>query len=585
MLDFLRHVITSKYFFPALSVAIAIPAFRFMLRPGHYYNMQDDMQLIRQMEFESCLKDGQIPCRWTPRLGYGYGYPEFNFYPPLPYIIGQIFRTLKLSYLETVKYGAITQFICAALAMYLLVSSIFGRYGGLLASLFYTYAPYHALNIYVRGAYNEAWASVFFPLLFHFSRIFITKNRYSDLIFLSLSFCGLFLSHNPMALIFAPALFLWSLYWLFATRITGKRLTNVILGLTASGLLGISLSAFFTLPLIFESKYVQLDTMFKNYFDFRAHFVSLYQLFISNFWGDGPSVWQEADGMSFMVGYLHWIIPLFLIFYFLFQLVRYKKPPKNLVLPVGLILFALLYLFMTHQRSTFLWLILKPIQKIQFPWRFLNPALFLLSLSVGIIPQILNKFLLPKIFKLVLIAIMLITLVINFSHFYPVIHGRLSEKEKFSGQAWINQITSGIYDYLPKTAKIAAKTAAKEYVDLVDPPSAIPKITGQKHGTDWLFFNLTLDRQANVYVSQLAFPGFVVKDYGRKIPYKIDPELGRIVLNLDPGDHQLFIKLTNTPIRTIANYLSLISWILVISALFLWKNQPSKSSSKKPPRE
>ena len=66
------------------------------------------------------------------------------------------------------------------------------------------------------------------------------------------------------------------------------------------------------------------------------------------------------------------------------------------------------------------------------------------------------------------------------------------------------------------------------------------------------------------YCSRLAFPDFTL--YDRQIPlnFQIEPFLGRIRFELGPGNHQLFLKLRNTPIRTIANYLSLLSWVFLI---------------------
>jgi len=75
--------IGKKFLYPILLFILIIPAFCFLLKPG-YYNMHDDMQMMRQLEMEKCIKDGQIPCRWVPDLGYEYGYPLFNFYPPCP---------------------------------------------------------------------------------------------------------------------------------------------------------------------------------------------------------------------------------------------------------------------------------------------------------------------------------------------------------------------------------------------------------------------------------------------------------------------------------------------------------------------
>ena len=59
-----------------------------------YFNMHDDLQMMRQLQMEKCFIDGQIPCRWVPDMGYGFGFPLFNFYPPLPYMVGELFRVV-----------------------------------------------------------------------------------------------------------------------------------------------------------------------------------------------------------------------------------------------------------------------------------------------------------------------------------------------------------------------------------------------------------------------------------------------------------------------------------------------------------
>jgi hypothetical protein len=68
-----------------------------------YFNMHDDLQMMRQLEMEKCFLDLQIPCRWVPDMGYGFGYPLFNFYPPLPYLVGEGIRLIGYSFVDTVK--------------------------------------------------------------------------------------------------------------------------------------------------------------------------------------------------------------------------------------------------------------------------------------------------------------------------------------------------------------------------------------------------------------------------------------------------------------------------------------------------
>lgn len=558
-----------------ITLILIIPSVFALLKPG-YYNMHDDMQMIRQLELEKCIKDGQIPCRWSPDLGYEYGYPLFNFYPPLPYMIGQIFRFLGFSFIWSVKLTAVTQFISSGIAMYLLVSYLSTPLAGLLASLFYTYAPYHAVNIYIRAAMNEAWASVFFPLIFLFIKKIIDKPNFKNIILLSLSVVGLMLSHNPMLLVFALFSFPWIFYCLIEKYKINKKIIDikpVIFNLILSAFLALGLAAFYTLPVILESKLTQIDSMFQGYYSYEVHFVSLYQLFISNFWGDGASVWGTEDGMPFMVGYLHWIIPLIFMIYFVYGLLKNKtKANKLVILNLFIMSLALLSLFLTHSRSIFIYKLFSSIQKMQFSWRFLNLSIFFLSISCSLsIKYFLSFFKQNKTRNLFILLVIFLLFSINFGYFKPLKSGPLTDEQKFSGSTWQNQTTASIYDYLPITARTAAKSKANFVVDSVNPDSSA-HIYGQKKGTDWLFFNANVLSESQITLAQLYFPNFKIYNYGQPLDFVIEPELGRMVLNLTPGNYQIYAKLNNTPIRSISNFISLFSWILLIfSAIYALK--------------
>lgn len=568
-------LVTNRYFLPLLLLLLIIPSFSFLLKPGLYWNMHDDMQLIRQMEMEKCLYDGQIPCRWTPDLGYNYGYPLFNFYPPLPYLTGQVFRFMGFDYISTVKLNATLLILASTFAMYLLASSLTGPPGAFLASLFYAYAPYHAVNIYVRGAMNEAWAALFFPLILYFSKKLLTTKEFSiHLIFLSLSWAGLLLSHNPMAMTFSFFFALWCLYWYWKSGNFTK--IKPILSLLVAGILALSLAAFFTLPVLFESKLVQIESMFQNYYHYSVHFISLRQIFLNTFWGDGPSLWGTFDGMSFMLGTLHWLLPSLLFIYFSYQTLHHRNIKENL-LPILLILMAFMATFMAHEKSTLIWKYLPVVQKIQFPWRFLNHGLFFFSLSLAFLPQVFKK-IFPQTYYFPVFVIALAVVTLNYKYFFPVTFGPITDSQKFSGQAWTNQITSGIYDYLPKTASTAAKISAAELIDEVSPAGTEYQILGQQKGSNWRLFNLKNESTAKFTLAQLYFPNYQIYDNGQIQKFEVEPLLGRITLNLDPGNHQIFLKFSDTPIRTFSNYLSLFAWIFVILYVVstLWNIRKSK---------
>lgn len=571
----LKKFLQSRFFWPALLIILVLPTFNFLIKPGVYWNMHDDMQMLRLLEMDKCFKDGQIPCRWTPDLGFGYGYPLFNFYPPLPSAVAQVFHWLGFSYMYSIKASAMLLILFSALAMYLLAKELTNPIGGFLASIFYTYAPYRAVNIFVRGAFNEAWASLFFPLIFYFSKKLITApQKINHLILLALSWAGLLLSHNPMALTFTLFFAPWCLYWYLVTY---KKFTlKPILKLFLASLLALGLSAFFTLPVLLETKLVQIETMFQNYYHYSVHFLSLRQLFLSQFWGDGPSVWGDPDAMSFSIGTLYYLIPLFIFLYYLYRFI--KRPSAKFFLVILVFLSALFSIVMTHERFAFLWAILSPVQKIQFPWRFLNHTLFLFSLNLAFLPSIIDK-VRPKLIYFIAPALALIVFFLNYKYFFPVSFGPLTDEEKFSGNAWTNQITSGIYDYLPKTASTAAKSAAKDIVDAVSPPNTEYELLGWQKGTNWQLFNLKNETPAKFTLSTLYFPNFKLIDNGREQVFEVEPELGRITVDLEPGQHQIYLKFYDTPIRKISNLISLFSWIFVSLCLLKrpWKSHNSKA--------
>src|SRR3989344_5228562 len=151
-----------------LLLILTIPAISSLLRPG-YFPMHDDMQAMRLLQMDKCIKDGQIPCRWVPDMGYGYGYPQFNYYAPLPYYAMEGFHLLGFSFLDSVKVFFVLTVIISAWGMYLLGSTLWGRGGGFLSALFYVYLPFRAVDMYARGAVGELAAFSILPFIFLYS--------------------------------------------------------------------------------------------------------------------------------------------------------------------------------------------------------------------------------------------------------------------------------------------------------------------------------------------------------------------------------------------------------------------------------
>ena len=559
---------------PVLIVIFAgILASRTLLFQKGYFNMHDDLQMMRQLEMEKCFLDFQIPCRWVPDMGYGYGFPLFNFYPPLPYLVGEIFRLLGLSFVVTAKLLFAVSIIGSGVGMYYLAKEFFGRWGGILSALFYIWAPYHAVDVYVRGAMNESWGLMFFPFIFLYGYKLITEKKSLNkwALGLALSYFGLFTSHNLMIMIFTPVFLIWCLIWLNI-----KKVWNRIPRLIVAGVLSLGLSAFFTLPAVFENNLTWLKSQLVGYYDYTAHFVTLNQLLISRFWGYGPSVWMEYDGMPFPAGHIHWILSIVILVSTLIVFLRNKKTNHKLLIII-FYFFSMGWFsaFLTHVRATPIYQIFPFLALIQFPWRFLTLETFAFSFLAGSMVLFFHKISVKR-YKLYVSILGLGVILFNWFYFLPQNGkmGKLTDEEKFSAAAWDLQQTAGIYDYLPATAKEAPKGPQKVLAEVMDADGNSAKfqdlLKNMEQNTNSLWFEYS-GPGSRVRINILQFPNWKVYLDGNEINTFIPEEekWGRIWINIPEGHHKVDAKFTNTPIRTFSNYISLFSWLVLIYLLVL----------------
>jgi len=544
-----------------LLVLLLIPAVKSLLQPG-YFSMHDDMQVFRLFELDKCFKDGQIPCRWVPDGGFGYGYPLMQFYPPMPYYPMEIMVILGLGFFWPIKIMFALAFILSGIGMFYLAKEFFGKWGGILSALFYVYAPYHSVDVYVRGAQNEAWGMVWFPFVLLFIyRLIAKKFSWRDFLLLAIALTGQLTSHNVMTMIFAPTAIIWALFWLWQTKNT-KAFKHLIL----SGILGLGLSAFFFLPVILEQKYVHVDSMISGYFNYMAHYADVNQLFFSRFWGYGGSTWGPNDDMSFSVGQLQWIVTLIAL---VFAVFRFKKDKTTSLMILMMVVFGTIYAFLTHSRSLPIWQRLPLLQYAQFPWRLVALIVFYFSFTAGYLATIK----LPKIYKkmfFILLSIGVIAWNIQFFHIERQV--RVTMEEKMAGNQWVLQVTGGIFDYLPKFASRPPGDPAFTIPNYFAGQGGILSFTS---GTNWLKFNANVSSpKAQVMLPLFSFPGLVTKVDGKKVITTYDPELGRVLVDLPQGVHTVSAKIGYTKVRLFSDMITLVSFFILIKLICHARRSP-----------
>jgi hypothetical protein len=235
------------------------------------------LQRLHQMVVN--LRAGVFPVRWMPDAAYGLGYPFFSYYAALPYYLAGFLAVAGFDLLTALKLIQSVGFVASALTMYGWMRHIASnRWMAWLAAVAYVAAPFHLVNVYVRGdSLSEFYAFVFYPLiLWGLDRTASRAARGAtgaQWLVPAAAYAGLICSHNVSALIFSPFALLYPLALLPPRASGGARARLRVLAPCYLALgLGLLLSAWVWLPALAEQGYVQTQTLTGGYFDYTRHF-------------------------------------------------------------------------------------------------------------------------------------------------------------------------------------------------------------------------------------------------------------------------------------------------------------------------
>ena len=568
-------------FFLLLIAVISYFAVKPIFTSG-FFPMHDDTQPSRVFEMAQALRFGQFPVRLVGDLGYGFGYPLFNFYAPLPYYIGGIFNLAGFDAIISTKYMFLIGIFFAGAIMFFLAKEIAGDIAGLTAAILYMYAPYHAVNIYVRGAVGEYYAYGFLPLLMlGIYQLIKDKNKKKGIILGSTGFAGIILSHNILGMITTYFLIAGTFLYLIYLFSKKKNLL-VICYLLAVFCLGGGLSAFFIIPAIAEKNYTKVDQLTKGGSDFHTHFVYADQLWNSP-WGYGGSAKGREDGMSFKIGKIHLLLGLLgvTIAFYLYKTKRINNYSRlsgilDAVIPIKsgtasgqftiyniLFIIFLVSVFLMLESSRFIWEAVPGFSFIQYPWRFLNFTILSLSLLASSIFLILPKT------KQIILAVVVIGLVLwlNAKYFVPREILPLKEEDYTSRENLRWKISSISFEYMPKEFVLPNSFQEVAWEGLSQKSGVVIKRKSEEPAIKE--YQLEVKSPTSILTNIAFFPGWKAKLDGQELD--IYDTNGRIGVNLPAGYHKLEFVLRNTIVRYLSNTVSLFSLFLLIYITFFWE--------------
>jgi len=526
-----------------------------------FFPMHDDTQVARVYEMGKALSDGVFPVRWVKDLGYGYGYPIFNFYSPLPYYIGGTLALLGFDALLATKITFVIGILVSAVAMYFLAERFFGKKIGVLASLLYLYFPYHAVNIYVRGALGELFAYAFLPLVFlgffkiHYAKINAhpLKSIISSALLSSISIALVILSHNLSAFM----LFLFIAIFIIVSIISSQEKLQRLIAYFTVLVFAFLFSAFYSVPAALESNFTNVNSQVGGGAAYYDHFICLPQLWDSQ-WGFGGSIKGCVDGLSFRLGKLNIGLLAISIPVFIFFIRRIKQKRFIFLISFG---FFLASIFMSLEQSRLIWERLPYIDFLQYPWRFLNFTGLFMVILLAYIFFLFEKTISVRSAMIYSILLIVGIFILNLKLFMPQSFLNKSSAEYTDRETLIFTVSKISDEYMPKYFEKpkSLEEVRKTNMDVVSGSGTTQTIDDRTTFTKSL---IIMKSDGTIRINRAYFPALKVFMNGGEVDYRVKSD--GLYLDLPSGEYEIEVKFVQTSVEKIGNALSLLGFLTVL---------------------
>ncbi|GAB4446556.1 MAG: hypothetical protein Kow0031_29180 [Anaerolineae bacterium] len=564
-----------------------------MVQPTLTHSADNLLHLYRLVALQSAVEQGAWFIRWLPDLAFGYGFPLFVFYAPLAYYLTLLLTWLPgLSTVAALNLSFGLALLLSATAAFLLAAELLGPRAGLVAALAYLYAPFQLTNALFRGGLPAAWAMAAFPLAFWlFTRLIRADAppawpaalRTPLLPLSALALGAALLMHNTLSLLFMPLLLLYLALAIIILPPDAPARAKALARAAIALALGGGLAAFFLLPALVEKEFAQVErVIISPDFDFRYHFVSMSELLALP---PPANTGLLNPAIPHTLGLAHAGLALLGLLAGLWRWRTERRPTWLLAMCFAALALAGA-LFLMLPASLAVWEALPLLAFAQFPHRLLGPASLAVALLAGLAVEALPR---RAAFWLALGGI---TLLVGSAA--PLLYPRyrtdtpphptvadMARYEQASGTIG----TTSFGEYLPNWVRQPPREPSPAAGQLA--PEHLPANTTISRVTTTLNrAELTVSAAApHLLVFNLFyFPGW--QAWLDDVPVTVSPfsERGLVAVGIPAGEHRLRLAFVETPLRRVANAISLASLALaaLLLAVSLLPPRPRPATSSRP---
>lgn len=516
-------------FISVISIIVLILASLPLFHAGLFPTM-DNISVIRMQSMATQLLTGQFPVRYSEDLARGHGYELFHYYAPLPFYAGALMNFIGINIVGALKRTYFLAFLFAAFGMAGLSQSFFGPVGAGISVIMFIFSPYFGYDMYWRGDVGEVLAMSFIPWVLWFIYRAMKHGKLTDGMIASFMWALVIVSHTLTAYMASAALCCWLVIW----SIYMKRSAWMIIRILAASF---GLAAFFWMPLAMTRENVWVMYLQGNISEILTQTLgkSLKELFFPSF-------------QPMIINWLALSLPIVGAV----AVIKYSREHATRMLVKVALGFFLIAFFMTSRWSGFLWTLLFPfLYMFQFPWRFLIIFSVFGALLSGGIVLVSHKYRYG-----VVIAIVVIALIVNWSNFRPRSYEFVDRyvPEDPCGTSWG-------FEYLPVWVGTCLKTSWEKPYKIQSGDLSIIKseVFPQK-----IILETRGAQNSVLWIDRYYYPGWEARLNGKMTPIVPSYPHGLIEISIPSGMHTVEFRLRPTWYERVSDGISLITLIVVL---------------------
>ncbi len=505
--------------------------------------------------FFKSMKSGEWHVTWTDGFA-NYGMPIGLIAQQTTSYLGALVNFFSNNIVFSYNVVAFIGVFLSTVFFYWFLRLYFKPMGAFVGAVFFHLAPYRIINLYIRGALPEFFASVFLPLLLIGIYFLFNKKQLPGFLLVVISVAFLILTHPMMLIIYAFIFVPYFFYNLFEK----KQMFVSIFLFSVAFFLGIGLTGYYSIPLLREVKYFYYGLS-------NNHFAQNQFMTLANFFDPRWFYFYKGDiltrGHFIQSGMIETIILLIGTGVVLYAFLTKKK--KEISLMALFVLIAFILVFLMSKFAVPLYGKNNILSNIQHQWRLFSAFIFIPPIILAHIVDRLNS-------RMLMYGLIVLICVLRFPQLYGKNYTVYPESryyfnpENLHGNIMNTIWTGPTQDYPIKTEK----------PEIIEGKGVIASRFVQNSLRK---YKVNAETDIRIADYTFFFPGWRAYVDGKETEIQFqDPAYrGIITYNVPKGEHNIIVKFTDTKIRFVGKIISIISLAVLLVVIMISRKSHAKT--------